>query len=280
MKREIVYINEFRVEIDYSVEENLKSFKEEVLNRLYTIYKESSVNEILFSGGMDSIFILRSLQELGITPKVHTLSFAKDYTDYDSLIVKEQCKKFGVKEPEFFYMDKDQFFNHVNFLTNEKQVAYPALHCYYVDYYLSSMEQVNFFCGMACEYRTSNGNVIFNPAPTFMKKTNPGRLNGFECSETFLAFVNHPIFKENYLKPNPMIPGYGENIWRVRDLIYNDCYPEIGIIDKHRADDLYLKNPFHANFLPTIRLIYPETGNVKPYRFNAQEYFNRKAKND
>jgi 3'-phosphoadenosine 5'-phosphosulfate sulfotransferase (PAPS reductase)/FAD synthetase len=61
MKTELVYINEFRVELDYSVEENLKSFKEEVLNRLYTIHKDCSVDALMFSGGMDSTLILASL---------------------------------------------------------------------------------------------------------------------------------------------------------------------------------------------------------------------------
>lgn len=275
MKREIVYINEFRVEIDYSVEENLKTFKEEVLNRLYTIHKEDSVNDLLFSGGMDSLFLLRSLQELGITPKLHSISFAKDYSDYDALLTIEQCKKFGLKIPEFFYMDSDKIINYIEFLTREKRIAYPALHGYYLDYYISHHENINFFCGMSCEYRTSNGFITLNPAPSFFKKINPGRLHGFECSETFLAFINNPIFKENYLNPNPMLPIIGENIWRMRDLIYSDCYPEIGIIDKRRPDDNHIKNRY-IEVLNEINALYPEVRNIKPFRFNAKDYLNQK----
>jgi len=117
MKHELVYVNEYRMHLDYSVEAGIKSFKEEVLNRLGLIHKESSVNDLLFSGGMDSTFILRSLLELGINPQLHTFSFSKDQTDYGSLRVKEQCKKFGVKEPELFYIDKFELFKHVDILT-------------------------------------------------------------------------------------------------------------------------------------------------------------------
>lgn len=94
MKHELVYINEYRITLDYSVEQDLRSFKEEVLNHLYTVHKEVGVDSIMFSGGMDSTFILRSLLELGITPRLHTLSFSKDQTDYDSLQAITQCKKF------------------------------------------------------------------------------------------------------------------------------------------------------------------------------------------
>jgi hypothetical protein len=263
--------------LDYSVETSISSFKEEVLNRLNTIYKEAAVNDLLFSGGMDSTFLLRSLLELGITPQLHTFSFSKDQTDYGSLQVKDQCKKFGVKEPKFFYVDKYDFFKHVDILTFEKGIAYPTMHCYLVDYYLSLMDGKKFFCGMACEYRTSNGIVTMNVAPPAIKHFNPDRLYGFECSETFFAYVNNPIFKDNYLKENPKIEPYGENIWHIRDLIYSDCYPDMGIIPKKLHDDAYISVHYHEQKLPVILKMHPVIFMMQPYRFNAQEYLSKKV---
>jgi hypothetical protein len=280
MKHELVYVNEYRMHLDYSVEEGLKTFKQEVLNTLYSVYKDFNINDQMFSGGMDSTFILRSLLELGISPKLHTLSFLKDQTDYDSLQAKAQCKKFGVQEPEFFYIDKYDFFKHVDILTYEKKIAYPALHCYYVDYFLSTMEDRKFFCGMACEYRTSKGFITMNVAPPIIKYCNPDRLFGFASSETFLAFVNNPIFKDNYLKENGVIETYGENIWRVRDLIYSDCYPEIGIITKKVPEENYIASHFYEHKLPDIKRFHPIVFLMQPFHFNAQEYFDQKDKND
>jgi hypothetical protein len=275
MKHELVYINEYRLSLDYSVEEGLKPFKEEVLDALHGAYKDSGVNDQMFSGGMDSTFILRSLLELGITPQLHTLSFSKDQTDYDCLRAKEQCKKFGVQEPEFFYLDKYDFFKHVDILTHEKGVAFPTLHCYYVDYFLSKMADKKFFCGMACEYRVSNGVITMRPAPPIIKHFNPNRLYGFDSSKTFLAYVNNPIFKDNFLKENPIIESYGENIWRVRDLIYNDCYPEVAIIDKKSPDDNHLASHFYEHKLPTIMRLHPLVFAIQPFYFNAKEYLNK-----
>ncbi len=276
MKHELVYINEYRLYIDGSAEQGLKTFKEEVLDALYSVHKEFNINDLLFSGGMDSTFILRSLLELGITPQLHTFSFLKDQTDYDSLRVKDQCKKFGLKEPEFFYMDKYEFFKHVDILTYEKGIAYPTLHCYYMDYFLSLMEDKKFFCGMACEYRTSKGSITMNVAPQALRHCKPNRIFGFDSDKTFLAFVNDPIFKANYLKENDVLEKYGENIWRVRDLIYSNCYPEIGIITKKSPDDSYLAKHFYENKLPEIKRLQPIIFLMQPAIFDAEEYLNQK----
>jgi hypothetical protein len=276
MKHELFYVNEYRLHLDYSVEEGLKSFKEEVLDTLNCVHKDSDVDSQMFSGGMDSTFILRSLLELGVTPRLHTLSFAKDQTDYDSLRVKDQCKKFGVKEPEFFYIDKYDFFKHVDILTYEKKVSFPTLHCYYVDYFLSKRGEEKFFCGMSCEYRTSKGIIKMNVAPPIIKYFNPNRLYGFDSSKTFLSYVNNPIFKDNYLKDNPIIDSYGENIWYIRDLIYNDCYPEINIITKNPPDDNHISSGFYEHKLPVIQRLHPIVFLMQPFKFNAKEYLQGK----
>jgi hypothetical protein len=276
MKHELVYVNEYRLHLDYSVEEGLKPFKEEVLDTLNCVHKDFDIESQMFSGGMDSTFILRSLLELGLTPRLHTLSFAKDQTDYDSLRAKDQCKKFGIKEPEFFYIDKYDLFKHIDILTYEKKIAFPTLHCYYVDYFLSKMGEEKFFCGMSCEYRSSNGIVTMNVAPPVIKYFNPNRLYGFDSSKTFLSYVNDSIFKDNYLKENPIIEGYGENIWYIRDLIYNACYPEIEIITKKFPNDKHITPHFYEHKLPTIQRLHPIVFLMQPFKFNAEEYLKEK----
>jgi len=278
MKHELVYVNQYRVDLDYSVEANLKSFKEEVLNRLYTIHKEHAVNDLLFSGGMDSTVVLRALQELGVTPQLHSLSFSKDETDYGTLLAKKQCKKFKAKEPEFFYLDKDDFFKHIKMLTYEKKIAYPFLQGYYMDYYLSKTGDTKFFSGM-CEYRTVNGVVVLNPGPEFVRNIFFNRFYGFECSETFLAFVNDLKFKNNYLKPTP-IEKYGQNVWYIRDLVYNNAYPELGMPPKRGHDDDYITVPYYKEMLTPIKNMYPMHFLTKPWHFDAKDYHDRKVKND
>jgi hypothetical protein len=129
---------------------------------------------------------------------------------------------------------------------------------------------------MSCEYRTSNGVITMNVAPPAIKRANPDRLYGFDSSKTFLAFVNNPIFKDNFLKENPMTESYGENIWRIRDLIYNDCYPEIGIITKKFPDDKHISSHFYEHKLPNIQRFHPVVFLMRPFKFNAEEYLKEK----
>ena len=59
-------ILQYNIDIDYSVKDTLKTFKEEVLDELYAQYSLHGNMPVMFSGGMDSTFIVRSLIELGI----------------------------------------------------------------------------------------------------------------------------------------------------------------------------------------------------------------------
>ncbi len=273
----IITINEYKIIIDYSVEKDLKSFKEEVLNELYSIYKNQNVNDLLFSGGMDSTFILRSFLELGIKPNLHTLCFAEDASDYDSINAKQQCKKYGIKEPNFFFLDIKDIVEHINFLTFEKQVALPSLHGYYVDYFLSKMQEIKFFSGMSCEFRLlPNGIITMGIGPPLLKLKTPNRLYGFDTSRTILSYVNDSIFKDNYLKKQPQCP-IGENKWHIRNLIYNNCYSDISIIEKNLPGDKHISEFFHKNFVPIIIEKFPLMGLIKPFAFNVQEYFQNKS---
>lgn len=277
MKKEFHYVNEYRVELDYSVEENLKSFKEEVLNQLYKHHKESSVDTLLFSGGMDSSLILRGLQELGINPKLYTLSHSKDGMDHAPLLARARCKQFGAKEPEVLHIDKDDLFKHIDNLTYKEGIAYPTTGAYTMDYALSKMGDIKLFCGMSCEYRCySDGIIKLHLGPPFLRATRPNRFYGFDSSETFLAFVNHPIFKANYLNPIPSIKPYGDNVWYIRDLIYSDAYPELGTPTKRDNDEMHILEHFNEVVLPKIKAMYPIPFLMKPWVFDAKEYHTKK----
>lgn len=277
MKKEFHYVNEYRVELDYSVEENLKSFKEEVLNQLYKHHKESSVDTLLFSGGMDSSLILRGLQELGINPKLYTLSHSKDGMDHAPSLAKTRCRQFGVGEPEIFYVDQDDIFKYIDNLTYKEGIAYPSLGAYTMDYFLSNMGDLKVFCGMSCEYRVYKDGIIkMLLGPPFLRATRPNRFYGFDSSETFLAFVNHRIFKANYLNPIPSVKPFGDNVWYIRDLIYKDAYPELGLPIKRDNDEMHILNHFNNVLLPGIKAMYPIPFTMKPWCFDSNEYFAKK----
>lgn len=277
MIQTIITVNEYQIFFDYSVEKNLKSFKEEVLNELYVIYKNENINDLMFSGGMDSTFILRSLLELGIKPELHTICFTKEASDYDGLVTKNRCKKYGLKEPNFFYIDIKEIINHAEKLMFEEKLFFPMLHGYYVDYFLSKMQENKFFCGMSCEFKSSpNGIITMGIGPPIVKLKNPNRLYGFDTSRTFLSYVNNPIFKDNYLKEQPPCP-LGENKWHIRNLIYNNCYSDIDIVEKELPGDKHISDYFKTNIFPVIREKFPLIELIKPFTFNVQEYFQNKS---
>ena len=82
-------------------------------------------------------------------------------------------------------------------------------------------------------------------------------------------------YTDNFLKENQMTESYGENIWRIRDLIYSDCYPEIGIIPKKCPEDTHISTHFHEHKMPTIKRLHPAIFLMRPFYFNAKDYFSK-----
>lgn len=272
--------NNYIVNIDYGVEKNLKKFKEEVLNSLYTIYK-NNVNNLMFSGGMDGSFILRSLIELGIKPNLYTMCHCQNNTDYDSLASLWRCQQFNYNKPYFFYMDPEKLFNHMKFCLFEKKIVYATPHSYFVDYFLTKNKEINFFCGMSCEFKISpynHLNIIFPPHPRRIKINNPGRLFGFDNSKTFLSYVNHPIFKNNYLKKPPDYPSIQSLVY-IRDLIYNDCYEDVEILIKRPPTKARKVQKLYFHFISSINREYHEYSTIfktKPFIFDVDSYLKNK----
>lgn len=163
---------QYNIDIDYSVKDTLKTFKEEVLDELYAQYSLHGNMPVMFSGGMDSTFIVRSLIELGIKPKTLSFSFSTDNSDYESQLVKRRCAEHGLDDPEFIYIDCDGFANHCRYLNEERNIKYSIIHGYLVDYFLSKTGDLKFLSGMSCEYKLRDNNIIMMPLPYKVKGNN------------------------------------------------------------------------------------------------------------
>lgn len=277
MLHKILTINEYVIDIDYSVEKVVKSFKEEVLDELYNLHRTHGINDLLFSGGMDSTFILRSLMELGIKPNLHAFVFCNNYDGYDIVQIKKRCEKYGFKEPNYFPIDPAPFFDHVNNLTHQNKV-FTALHQYYIDYFLNS-NKLKFFTGLGAEYRLENKHLTLGVPPIINKLNNPNRLFDFTSDKTFLAYVNDSILKDNYCKVNPDT-YYGENVWYIRDLIYQNCYSDIEIVEKKPPGDAELANHFDDYYVPLLRERFPIMFCIEKYRFDLEKYYTKNLKGE
>jgi PP-loop superfamily ATP-utilizing enzyme len=84
------HINRFNIDIDETVEQNLKSFKEEMIDFVESVTHKKDVI-LLFSGGNDSRLLARTLMELGTPFKAITTCFKSDFTDYDSIVSQQFC---------------------------------------------------------------------------------------------------------------------------------------------------------------------------------------------
>ena len=253
--------NNYEMIIDYSVKDSLKSFKEEVLDELYRVHLQQGEMPLLYSGGMDSTLILRSLQELGVKVKTLSFSFTADNSDIECELVKNRCKKYGIENPEFFYFEKNKFFDHINKLRIEENIVYPALHGFLMDYCVRNSQYDQFYCGMHCEYKLSEGKILMPPMPAFFKKLYPNKTFGFTTDRTFLSYFKHPQFIMNYKKDIPKLPFAGEDVWYVRDLIYMDCYPDIerslkNFSAQHNSYRDYITGPFLRNHYTYVPIGY------------------------
>lgn len=277
MQQSFTFINEYSVRLDTSVIGDLKSFKEEVLNELYNKHKLHGDMTLLYSGGMDSTFILRSLIELGLKPKITTFSFTPDNSDGDCQFVKKKCDKYGVSDIEFFYIDKEKIFNHMEYLVEKRNIVYPMIHGYFMDYFLKTFKHQKFLTGMSCEYKYINGKIKLPPGPLMVMQNNPGQLHCFNSDRTFLSYVKHKKFIDNYKKhPNTgnIVSIYDQLF--IRDLIYMDCYPDI---------EKEIKNPPHPwrddindryyNLIePQLKIKFPNVFNMDPCFFDADYLVN------
>lgn len=259
---------------DYTVESSLKSFKEEVLDELSNQHKRYGNVPLFFSGGMDSTFILRSLLELNIKPKLFCFSFSKTNDDYECNLMVSICRKFNLEEPEFIYADVDKFIEHSKHIVQEKNITYPAFHGYFMHWALSSYPDQKFHSGMGVEYKLYGSTIVIPYNPHLVKQNNRYRLLDFTTSRTFLSYINHDKFLSNYKKEVPPEYSAWESLY-IRDEIYLSCYPDMGREIKRGAELTYLSQPFAEEVQPHIKDKL-QISNPITFKFDVDKYLKRK----
>jgi hypothetical protein len=252
--------NFFKFIVDYSVKDNLKTFKEEVLDHLYSLHSLHGEMPVLYSGGMDSTFLIRSLIELGIKPKTITFSFSAENDDPDCEMVNRKCKLYGLEPPEFFYFDKAGFVENVKQVVYEEKRNYPMFHGFLMDYFLKKTKHLKLYTGMGSEFKCFDNKVVMNPGPFVVKKNHPNRLHCFTTDRIFLSYFKNKQFINNYKKPIPILPVGMVDKWYLRDLVYMDCYPDIEREEKFFGSYWrdYVKNPFMDLNLPECVINWAE----------------------
>lgn len=278
---------EYKVDLDYSVEADLKSFKEETLNHVYSLYKEHGTS-LLLSGGNDSMFILRALKELDITPDIVTFSFNKNTLGNEYKKLYDTCAKFNINKPDLIYINFKEIYEYINYLTDVRNIYYPILHGYVMDYFLNTQSKSKFLSGMGSEYREQEHNrdyLKFAVGPFLVKNNNPNRIFDITSSRTFLSYINTDICKLHYSKPVSYLKMIHNstprpNIWYIRDLIYNNCFPDLNLPDKFLGYDVEENNEdYNLTFSLFIKKL--KNTNYKPtadYLFNLRQYYSNKTR--
>jgi hypothetical protein len=276
--RHYIENGQYNIDIDYSVKKDLKSFKQEVLDYVYNLYEEHGNLPLLFSGGNDSTFILRTLIELGIKPDLHTIVFTRRTDTSFHERIRDVCKAFSCKLPEFTYIDKNEIIKHAEYLIEEKNIGYPMGHGFNIDYFLNKYKDINFMSGMGSEFKCIMGVISLPPGPWIVKCHNPGRIFDFTSSRTFLSYVNNSIFKTEYTKPvftKPGLTSLHDKLY-IRDLIYNDCYEGLNLPPKASAPIADWDRSKMSNIILTkVRFKIPNMhwSNLKPFEFDVNKYF-------
>lgn len=265
MKHKLIHISEYKIEIDYSIEKNLKSFKEEMLDYLSEKCKTDKKIYLLLSGGMDSQMLAHCLRELDVDFEAVTYCFSPNFTDYDSILSTKIAKDFGIKQNKI-YLEKQSFFNHINNLA-KKEVVYQVLNNYYVDYAIHNNGDGIYISGAASEFKVE-GNKIPIPFNALLVHLNNQNFFNFTTERIFLSYINDEIFINEYMKHSDPLA--------VRDMIYTKYFPNIKKEKKTWPEDEYLREDFHNIAKKNLFLINPLPFITKNYFFDIEEYFTKK----
>ena len=84
------------ITLKFNFANEVRSFKDECVNRAIEIYKHNPNAYLLLSGGVSSQLVLESYIEAGLKPKVLILKFENDLNLYDTNPAVQSCKNFGI----------------------------------------------------------------------------------------------------------------------------------------------------------------------------------------
>ena len=265
-----VNVNNCDVDIDFSAEDSLKSFKQEVLDHFYTICKDKEVF-VIFSGGNDSRFIARSLIELGIKFSAGTYVHAADYSEYNNTVSTSFCKQWNIKH-EPIYLEETNFYKQVLEWALDKNIVYPICNSYYMHWLMNRQRENGFngvfLSGAGSEFKLINGVIPIPHNNEFVKSHNPDWHN-FTTSRILLSYIKNPIFLEEY-KTTKM------NGFDVRDKIYKDAYSDTEFVEKTRGADLHIEEWLTKN-QKLISFTNKKRFMIKPYEFQFEEYLRNKG---
>jgi hypothetical protein len=264
MKLTLINDNRFQIDFDYSLQGKTKSFKEEVQDHLLEIAKAYKKVYLLFSGGLDSRFLALNLLELGIDFTAITYGFKEDFTDVDSLFSKEFAQKHNFKH-EIFYITSEEIINMTYFCHNEKQVFIPVFNQYCILCAIKKYHEPNcaFITGACSEFKINNKKIDF-PFNIYITKQVYESLFNFTTDKILFAYLNESIIKKNY--------HYTKDPFDLRNKLYNNIYPNIGMDKKIEADNNVLVQFFHEIGIKLFR-DHPFVFLTQPYILDLDEYY-------
>lgn len=258
-------VNKHQIEIDYSIEKNLKSFKEELLNYLSEKCKTDKKIYLFLSGGMDSQMLAHSLKELNVDFEAVTYCFNENFTDYDSILSSKIANKLNIKQNKI-YLNKESFFKHIEFLS-KKGVIYPVINNYYIDYSIHKNGDGLYISGAASEFKIIK-NKIPIPFNVLLVCQNNKNFYNFTTERVFLSYINDEIFEREYSKH--LDP------FAVREKIYAKFFPNMDIEKKTLPEDQYITEHFNNIIKPKLLAINPFPFITENFSFDIEEYFKTK----
>jgi hypothetical protein len=271
------HINQFNVEFDESVDESLKSFKEEVIDHILQVTNKKDVI-LLFSGGNDSRFVARTLMEINVPFRAITTCFKQDFTDYDSIVSQQFCLSNHI-EQERIYVNRRNFFEEVKHLALHKRMVYPALVCYYIQTVIEKERNAGFdgvfLTGCGSEFKIGSVYKVCDDIKLFLRhhpyilmENNLGVLYNFTTDRTFFSYIRNEHFIQNYKT--------SKDGFDIRDKIYQDCYPDLKLEKKTPAEDLYLQEYYDDKIVPYLKHLNPYPFITDYYTFDLVDYYKRK----
>lgn len=266
MKFNFIHINKCEVDIDFSVESTLKSFKEEVLDHFEQICKNKDVKLIL-SGGSDSRFIARCLIELGIPFTACTYVHKKDLSDYDSLVSTSFCRQWKINH-EPIYLNERLFAEFVMDRSQNAGVFHRIQNPYMMEYMMKLQEEKGFkgiFLSGACsEYKVINGKMPLPWHCQALIKHNEGKWFNFTTDRILLSYVRHPIFLKEFKTTQ-------EKGFDIRDKIYQECFSDTVFPKKNRGAHFHIEDWF-VKKLPIISGSNPALRVTEHFEWDFEKY--------
>lgn len=264
--------NQLLYEPDYTQDNNLKSFKEEVKDNVASGCQGKNNIILLFSGGMDSCFLALTLKELGITFKAITYTGFAKLVNTDTIDSIEFCKTHNINQ-EIVYISSDEL---VAFAISKKNnnIYRFAINQYLIDMIMEKYPDSFFVGGVGFELKHVEENLAINWPVEFLNE-NQNKFLSCMSDRAFFAYINNPIIKNNYRN----IPNIGKQAqFMLRGRIYSEAYPEIFNSGKIAPSSNWVE------VMTSISLQDSEwqekikkNRTFKAYLFNLTDYYNSKG---